>query len=67
MVSTDEGVYPPIAGWIPKGESQKYREQITTEREAHAGVPGSPLSALAVKDEARRSGGRRDEGMKEVK
>jgi len=32
--------------------------------EAYAGVPGSPLSASAVKGETRRSGGSRDEGMK---
>jgi len=34
--------------------------------EAYAGVPGSPLRAPAVKDETRRSGGTKDEGMKKV-
>jgi len=33
---------------------------------AYAGEPGSPLSAPAVNDEARGSGGTRDEGVKEV-
>jgi putative transposase len=32
--------------------------------QAYAGVPGSPLSAPAVKSEARRSGGTKHEGMK---
>ena len=33
---------------------------------AYAGEPGSPLSAPAVKDETRRSGRTRDEGMKNI-
>jgi len=33
---------------------------------AYAGVPGSPLSAPAVKGEARRSGGTKHEGMKKI-
>jgi len=33
---------------------------------AYAGVPGSPLRASAVKDETRRSGGTKHEGMKKV-
>jgi len=33
---------------------------------AYAGVPGSPLSAPAVKDEARRSGRTKNEGMKQA-
>jgi len=33
---------------------------------AYAGVPGSPLRASAVKDEARRSGGTKNEGMKKI-
>jgi len=33
---------------------------------AYAGVLGSPLRASAVKDEARRSGGTKHEGMKKV-
>ena len=33
---------------------------------AYAGGPGSPQSAPAMKDETRRSGGTKDEGMKEV-
>jgi len=32
----------------------------------YAGVPGSPLSASAVKDETRQSGGIKHEGMKKV-
>jgi putative transposase len=34
--------------------------------QAYAGVPGSPLRALAVKDETRQSGGTKHEGMKKV-
>jgi len=34
--------------------------------QAYAGVPGSPLRAPVVKDETRRSGGTRHEGMKEI-
>jgi putative transposase len=34
--------------------------------QAYAGVPGSPLSAPAVKDETRQSGGTKHEGMKKV-
>jgi len=30
------------------------------------GCPGSPLRASAVKDEARRSGGTKHEGMKKI-
>ena len=33
---------------------------------AYAGEPGSPLSAPAMKDETRRSGRIKDEGMKKV-
>jgi len=33
---------------------------------AYAGVPGSPLRASAVKDETRRSGGTKNEGMKKI-
>jgi len=33
---------------------------------AYAGEPGSPLRAPAVKDEVRRSGGTKDEGVKKV-
>jgi putative transposase len=34
--------------------------------QAYAGVPGSPLSAPAVKGEARQSGGTKREGMKKI-
>jgi len=34
--------------------------------EAYAGERGSPLSAPAVKDETRQSGGTKDEGMKKA-
>jgi putative transposase len=34
--------------------------------QAYAGVPGSPLSAPAVKDETRQSGGTKHEGMKKI-
>ena len=34
--------------------------------QAYAGVPGSPLSAPAMKGEARRSGGTKHEGMKKI-
>jgi len=61
ILESDEGVYPPLE-WADLQDSiTEIQKKIDTiEKERICGEPESPLSASAMKDETRRSGGNKE-------